>query len=133
MEIEYCLDLVTGKILYENGSEIVRTGNRNLNNISIPMYLDESVSDNVEFNIRDLIYVRIFKYKNKQVRNSVDIVGGKNIDHAYGIKNHPIRLRTRIKDIFDDEFLEDLGSSEFKYIIEEVFLKPGTIQESPKI
>ena len=58
------------------------------------MYLDESVFDNVEFNIRDLIYVRIFKYKNKQVRNSVDIVGGKNIDHAYGIlKNRSIRLR----------------------------------------
>ena len=124
---EYCLDLVTGKILYENGSEIVRTGNHNLNNISIPMYLDESVSNNVEFNIQDLIYVRIFKYKNKQVRNSVDIVGGKNIDQAYGILKKPLdSTKSRIKDIFDDEFLEDLGSSEFKYIIEEVFQTAGT-------
>ena len=118
---EYLYDIINNTVLLDIGNEIVKDSDKTDRNCVLPMY-ENDLMENVVNLYLGSVCIRITKYYNKQLRSTVDIIGGKQVQYGYGFAASPMDTNIcRIDDIKEEGLIERQPMPKFKYMSREIF------------
>lgn len=118
---EFHYDIISSKIMNRQGNEIdMDNGDKNRGCIT-DIYKYDTIENSIQLNLGGVI-IRILKYKNKQIRSAIDVIGGNIIKNPYGFVVSPMNTQVcRVDSINSLDLIEKVETPKYKKQILEEF------------